>query len=357
MNIKKTLLQIILVLLCSNLYAQEFVQIKGNIKGLGNGLVRIIYELDDIQYQDSVEAKSNKFELQLPLAETAICTLSTSINKQIKVFIAETKPIYLSGSIDKVYGLQVTGSSEDELFHEYKQHLSAINFKRPVLIGSHDENQAQLKKYAENLQLVKDSLLKGFIESYPKNVCSALAILDMYITYPNREKAIDSYSRLSDNVMQSFYGRKIKEFIDAADQTGIGKTAPQFSMKDEKGVLVSITDFRGQYVLIDFWASWCGPCRLENPNLIKAHEKFSSKGFTILGLSMDSSKENWLMAIKKDNLVWKQLNDPKSTSGKTAGIYGVKSLPANFLIDPFGKIIARNLRGIELEQKLSSIFN
>ncbi|KQM76235.1 hypothetical protein ASE74_19470 [Pedobacter sp. Leaf216] len=352
----KILLLLTLMLGCSGVYAQEFAHITGNVSGLGNGKVHLSYEMDDVVYKDSVQGKAGVFEIKMPLKETAICTLSTSVNQQIKIVILEKKPVSVSGDINKFYDLNIFGASENDIFNQYKNSLSAAAFKRPEKTGNHDEDVAELKKYAAKYQLVKDTVLNHFIAAHPERVSAAIAILDMYVTYPNRTKAAAAYQKLADKTQQGFYGRKIKEFMDAVEITSVGKMAPEFALKSNEGKLFSISDFKGKYVLIDFWASWCGPCRLENPNLVKAFEKFGPHGFTIVGLSMDSSKESWLTAVKTDNLSWIQLNDPKSTSGKTAGIYGVKSLPANFLLNPAGKIIARNLRGEALEKKLSSIF-
>ncbi|MNK69613.1 Thiol-disulfide oxidoreductase ResA [compost metagenome] len=356
-NIKNIALQVLIMMLCSTVYAQQFTHTTGNIAGLGNGWIKFSYEFDDTLYQDSVQAKSDAFEIKIPLVETAICTLSTSVNKQIRIFIVENSPVKVNGVADKIYELNISGSKENDLFNDYKMNLAAIPGKRPSLSGNQDADKAALSRYAASLQLLKDSVLNHFISANPDRVSSAIAIFNMYVTYPDRIKAADAYSKLSAGVRQSGYGKEIKQFIDAEAITIAGALAPEFSLKDGGGKMVSLKDFSGKYVLIDFWASWCGPCRLENPNLIKAYQKFKGKGFTIVGLSMDSSKENWLKAVEQDKLSWIQLNDPKSTSGKTAGIYGVKSLPANFLVDPSGKIIARNLRGNALEEQLNSIFN
>jgi peroxiredoxin len=139
------------------------------------------------------------------------------------------------------------------------------------------------------------------------------------------------------------------------DQTEIGKPAPDFTQNDIHGNPVTLSSFKGQYVLVDFWASWCGPCRAENPAVVKAYRRFHSKGFTVLGVSLDDEKNSWEEAVKKDGLDWTQVSDLKGGYNSVALLYDVKMIPMNYLLDKEGKIIARGLRGRQLEKKLAEI--
>jgi peroxiredoxin len=135
----------------------------------------------------------------------------------------------------------------------------------------------------------------------------------------------------------------------------LNQQAPEISMPDVNGKLVSLSSFKGKYVLVDFWASWCGPCRQENPNVLVAYQKFKNKNFTILGVSLDDDKANWEKAIKDDQLSWTQISDLKKWQSTIVGIYQFDGIPFNVLIDPQGKIIASGLRVAELEKKLAEV--
>lgn len=340
----------------ADLYAQTTVHVSANISGLTNGKVIFSYELDDVVSRDSALANSDVFLKDIMLNESVQCTLTNSVNNQMRIFLIEKgSSLNITGVISKFFELKITGSRENDVLSELKASLYAIPGKRPEATGNEEKDKEARKKIADRRKISRDSVFSKFVKANPTQVATAVAIFDQYVIYPNRDKALENYNLLSAEIKNSSYGKRIKAFTDANFNTSLGSNAIDFSLADAEGKLFSLKDFKDKYILLDFWASWCGPCRLENPNLIKAFERYHSKGFTIVGLSMDSSKENWLKAVKDDKLIWKQLNDPKSTNGKTADRYGVKSLPANFLIDAKGKIVARNLRASALEEKLEEL--
>ena len=157
-------------------------------------------------------------------------------------------------------------------------------------------------------------------------------------------------------IIQSYFQEIAQKKMSEGDGGDLmGKTIPDFEQADPNGKMVNIKSFRGKYVLIDFWASWCGPCRGENPNVVAAYNKYKNKNFTVLGISLDKSKDAWLGAVEKDGLTWTQLSDLKFWSNAVAQQFGIQSIPQNFLIDPNGVVIGKNLRGEALEAKLESI--
>ncbi|WP_442591268.1 redoxin domain-containing protein [Pedobacter sp. AW31-3R] len=343
------------VVIFSDLYGQHAAHINGDIAGLNEGKIIFSYELGDVLYKDSVQADKGMFSKELRIPEPVLCTLSNTVNQQIRILVLDKNRITISGQVTKFYELKCSGALENDLLVKYRSDLYALPGTRPKATGNEENDQKARSVFAAKQQLVKDSVLADFIRVHPNQVASAIAIYDLYVTYPDRSKASRSFTVLSAHVQQSNYGKMIKTFIDAKVKTDSGAVAADFSLADKNGKFFSLADFKGKYVLIDFWASWCVPCRKENPNLIKAYELYKDKGFTIVGLSMDSSSENWLTAVDQDKLPWLQLNDPKSTTGKVANIYGVKSLPANFLIGPDGKIITKNLRGAAVLEKLKEL--
>ena len=214
------------------------------------------------------------------------------------------------------------------------------------------------KRYSDAINEVTTILLT-FVSKHPNSYISLLALSELV----NSNAGIDMskleslYNGLSATLKKTEFGEAIGNQIFAKTRTVIGSVAPDFSQNNPDGKPIKLSDFRGKYVLIDFWASWCTPCRQENPNVVKAYAQFKNKNFEILGVSLDNpnAKTAWLNAIEKDKLTWPQVSDLQGWKNQAARLYGVESIPQNFLIDPKGVIVAKNLRGEELIRTLSNI--
>ncbi|MBC7651639.1 MAG: AhpC/TSA family protein, partial [Deinococcales bacterium] len=189
----------------------------------------------------------------------------------------------------------------------------------------------------------------------PKSYASAFFAYQFNSYASDLEGVEKAYNNLDGSIQVSFFGKKLKEVAEALKTTGIGGKAPNFSLQTPDNTTIALSSLKGKYVLIDFWASWCGPCRQENPNVVKAFNQFKNKNFTILGVSLDEDKAAWQQAIKKDNLTWQHVSDLKGWNSEVAALYGVKGIPANYLLDTDGKIIAKDLRGNDLIIKLSEV--
>lgn len=162
-------------------------------------------------------------------------------------------------------------------------------------------------------------------------------------------------AKISSELAGCPYVKDLDGIIKQLENVQIGKVAPEFSLPDTAGVSVSLSDFRGKYVLLDFWASWCPPCRRENPNVVKAFNEYKDKNFTIVGISLDKDKSKWMKAIADDNLAWTHLSDLKYWDSEIPALYGVRGIPANVLLDPDGVIVSKNITGEDLHKKLKEV--
>jgi peroxiredoxin len=195
-------------------------------------------------------------------------------------------------------------------------------------------------------------VIEKFVASYNNSYIAPLAIFRHSQTTGDYVRQEAMYNMLTKPVQESTIGKYIAEQIRANANAGYGKPLEDFSQADTSGKMISLSSFRGKYVLVDFWASWCGPCRAENPNVVRTFEQYKNKNFTVLGISLDRDKAKWLEAIAADNLAWTQLSDLKFWSNEVAQKFGIQSIPQNFLLDPQGNLIGKNLRGAALEYKL-----
>lgn len=208
------------------------------------------------------------------------------------------------------------------------------------------------------LKLERKQLELTFIKDHPGYLVSLDALRDAIGPIPDDiEKYAKIFKGLKKPVKQSEEGIKTKKLIDKYMTVRMGAIAPGFQAPDTSGNIIKLQDYRGKYVLIDFWASWCGPCREENPLVVEAYNKFKDKNFDILSISLDQTgkKADWIKAIHKDGLVWQHVSDLKYWDSDVAKLYMIRSIPQNFLLDPNGKIIAKDLRGNDLSRKLEEI--
>jgi peroxiredoxin len=307
----------------------------GTIDGLDKGWVYLSH-VGATPKTDSAQVLKGKFSISGTIAGPELCSIGFSgangERQNGPFFFLGSGQSTLKARKDAFRSAMISGTSVQD---EYLQFMAGEN-------GIKDEGQLKQKA-------------KTFVQTHPASPVSAFALLN-YFSYNTDDKELDSlYSPLAGPVRDSYLGLQVKEVLRGARLTAIGNPAPAFTQADVDGKPVALSSFQGSYVLVDFWASWCGPCRMENPNVVKAFHQYHAKGFTIVGVSLDEQKDKWLGAIKKDGLDWTQVSDLKGWDNQVAAQYGIKGIPMNFLLDKNGVIVARGLTGDALEKKLAEL--
>jgi peroxiredoxin len=281
-------------------------------------------------------------------------------------FYLENSDIMVTGTIDSLFNAKVTGSKTQDEFIAYEKALSPFDEKNKALSeeyktakNSNDKvKMADIEKRGESLYNEQNSFIKEYVKSHPASFI--VPGLIQGLSYELEAGDLDMLvNALDTNVAKVATIVDLKKRIEVMKLVAVGQKAPDFTLNDvnDKPVALSSKIGKSKLLLIDFWASWCGPCRAENPNVVKVWKEFNKKGFDVFGVSLDrpGQKENWLKAIKDDQLTWTHVSDLQYWNCQAAKLYAVNSIPANFLLDDKGTIIARNLRGDDLAVKVKEL--
>ena len=345
--------------------------IKGTIAGLKDSTEVILKSANDTKAVATTKVKKGSFTLKGKLADPDILRISfTGYQEAVDVFIGNDA-VTITGELTNLKNLKIKGSATQEDFQVFQSQFNPL-FEGLGKLVEQINKEADSRKKDSMIQVynvVRTNVLNAaqqFTKNKPSSSVSSLVLFAVMPLFPGPDELETVYAQLKPAARKNIYGREIEKKInDAKKQMAaqaesakvgmVGTQALEFTQKDVDGKPISLASFRGKYVLVDFWASWCRPCRAENPNVVNAYQNYKNKNFTVLGVSLDQAKPNWVEAIKADNLTWTHVSDLKYWSNEVAQLYHIQSIPANLLIDPTGKIIARDIRGEELQRKLKEL--
>lgn len=362
---------IALLAIAGTLSAFHFAEgylIHGHIEGVLSGEVYLSYPKGSGEMTDSVKLTNGNFVFRGVLSEPVMLELKVSGIKGQLGFFGENTDISIEAKKDSLYKAKVTGSATQDQFKAYLKDYSLVTafagkyYQKSdsvyKLYNKKPDSAAKQFLKVENNKLVEMDLKmhQQFFGTHPSSIVCAYVINTHFIPYFQFDQARQLFALLTPQVHKSYYGRLIEESFEIDKRSGIG-AKPNFTMADVNGKPVSLSSFRGKYVLVDFWASWCAPCRRENPNVLANYKKYHDMGFEVLGVSLDNKKEPWLKAIQADGLIWTHVSDLKGWQNTAAVEFGVKVVPTNFLLDKNGVVVAKNIREEGLAKELKSIFN
>jgi peroxiredoxin len=369
MNVNKllsSLLVSVLLYACQVHDKSDQFTISVKLKGIENGKAFLKrYNGTNFFIVDSTEFVKNSFSFRGTVSSPELYRIFISgFDAYIPLFVenSEISIVIDSNNFSNTY---ITGSKSDSIYKLFCRQIDSIdNVMQPVVEQYKDAQIRGNNKLSLYYEALLDSnynkqiqFTKQFVEQHVSSTV-AVFIIYKYLSGELNHNELKSLSlKIDTSLKNSTYFICLNNQIEIEQRTEVGQKATEFSLTDTSGTSIKLSSFSGKYVLIDFWASWCPPCREENPNVVEAYKKFGNKGFAVLGISFDSKRDKWLKAIYDDKLTWTQLSDLRGWENAIGNLYGIRAIPSNLLIGPDGTILAKNLRGKALHEKLKALLH